>query len=209
MISGCQTCSTAPNRVFSGISEEIYQHSWKKICDWNMFVPSRWFIQHRPHLTSLKTQHSLSRPCRVCQTADLQSVPAQVHRRKDIIIISLLNKHMSNLADQPLFPCPSIAKYWQLHKRNDNMMTKPGKKFWNGRNATSLFSKDIINTITWLPSLKGHLLHWAQPALSAHQSCIALQALLQSLPPHCRSRNRCSERWWSQENKFPVHGTWL
>lgn len=51
MISGCQTCSTAPNRVFSGISEETYQHSWKKISDWNMFVPSRWFIQLKtsPH----------------------------------------------------------------------------------------------------------------------------------------------------------------
>lgn len=62
-------------------------------------------------------------------------------------------------------------------------MTKPGKKFWNGRNATSFFSEDIINMITWLSSLTEHLLHWAQPALSAHQSCMALQALLQSLPP--------------------------
>lgn len=61
-------------------------------------------------------------------------------------------------------------------------MTKPGKKFWNVRNATSLFSKDI-STITWLPSLREHFLHWAQPALSAYQSSMALQAFFQTYLP--------------------------
>lgn len=32
-----------------------------------------------------------------------------------VIIISLLNNHTSNLADQPLIHCPSIAKYWQSY----------------------------------------------------------------------------------------------
>lgn len=44
MICDCQAWSTAPNRVFSGISEKTYQHSWKKKGKWNMFVPRGWFM---------------------------------------------------------------------------------------------------------------------------------------------------------------------
>lgn len=62
---------------------------------------------------------------------------------------------MSNLADQPLIPCPSIAKYWQSYITE--MMT-----WWQNQEKVlkcqkcNPFSKDIINTITWLPFFIEH-----------------------------------------------------
>lgn len=112
---------------------------------------------------------------------------------------------MSNLADQPLIPCPTIAKYWQSY-------IKEMTTWWQNQAKSSEMSEmQLLSSgylITWLPSLREHLFHWAQPSLSGHQSSMAPHTF-QSQSPHCRSRSRCSERWWSSwEYKFPVHSTW-
>lgn len=103
---------------FEEFLKKSYQHNWKKnatgtcLCLENDSYKSdltSQFSRLNIHYLDLAQCYLSNSRHSVCSSTGPQKEGYHV------LIISLLNNHMSNLAEQPLIPCPSIAKYWQSY----------------------------------------------------------------------------------------------